>query len=225
MILIQIPNTVGGFFGHLIKKITHEIKSVGRKIQKHVLDPVREWMKSKIPGVWKTIDKFDRKAGITKSLKKFSGTVEKVAKKYGEMIINTAIVAAASIAGSPAAGQAASMALMAANRITDALTKKEKKTLKQIAKVGGNLEKVDKADLKDLTVNLFGNLKKEMVKKKGKEALDDFQSIINMARDVVKETEETEKETVKTTAGVGMTLMPLTQYNSFVAGCLLKSIN
>lgn len=223
-ILIKLPETVGGFFGHLIKKVTHEIKQVGKKIQKNILDPVRDWMKSKIPGVWKVIDKFDRNAGITKSLKKFSKTVEDVAKKYGERVINMAIMAAATVAGGPAASMGASMLLKAADTITDQLTKKEKKTLKEVVKVGGELEKIDKTEIKDLTLNLFGKVKNELAQKKGKEGLDDFQKIINMARTTVEETEKTEKEAKKTTAGIGMTIMPLTQYNSFVMGCFLKAV-
>ena len=224
-ILLKFPDTVGGFLGNMIKKTVHEIKQVGKRIQKGLLDPVRETMKSKIPGVWKTIDKFDRNSGITKSLKKFSGVVEDVTKKYGEVVMRFAIMAAATIAGGPQNAAAASMLLTAADKMSAALSKKERKVLKEVVDVGGNLERIDKTDLKDLTVNLFSNIKNEMVKKKGTEGKNDFQKIINMARNTIEETKVSEQEVKKTVAGIGMTLMPLTQYNSFVLGCVLKGTN
>jgi hypothetical protein len=219
-IVMETPAVTSGFFGNIIKKAVKAMKSAGSKIQKSLLDPIREWMKSKVPAVWNVVDKFDKGSGFTKTLKKFSKGVEGIALKYGEKVLSMAIMATATVVGGPGASVAAGMLL----KVADNLSNKDKKVLTQIVDAAGQVEKVDKTDMKDLTVNLFSSLKDQMITSTGKEGEVDFDMIMNMAKEAVVKTEKSKEEAKTVVSGVGIGIMPLTQYSSFISGVILKAI-
>lgn len=172
--------TTSGFFDNIIKKISRSIKSSGKKIEKEILKPIRETLKQNAPEVWEFIDKTDRSLGITNTLKKHSKEIDKISRKYGGMVIEKVITMAAAAYGGPAGSMAASALISVANNLSE----KEKKSLSDVVEKEGNINNIDRYELKNTMSSLFSKIKEGMYKEGGNQGLEDFQRLLDISKDI-----------------------------------------
>lgn len=166
---------LSGFFGKLIDKTIKATKKTGRKIQKELLDPVRESIKKINPKAWDAIEKFDRKLAFTTNLKGFHKQLEKYTRKYGETAIRLAITIAASYCLTPV-GVMAVNALMAT---LDNLSEKQVKVLKK-AEQQQPLNPEEQEVLTNIQIENLMKIQDEMLKKPNGE--EDFKKMIEEAK-------------------------------------------
>ena len=186
--------TTKGFFDVMIKKAIRQIRKVGKRFEDQVTANVREYLKNKAPGVWKTIDTIDRKVGFTKSMKHWHNEIAKFSQKYGGKIMNMAVIAVATYYGGPA-GKMAATALL---KVADKLSEKDKKVLKQVVQESGDLSKVDPNALNQTLFKAFAQLKDKMIKEKGpNQGEKDFSEFLNLSKTMIKEGREKQAQMEK----------------------------
>lgn len=171
---ITMPNNISnlsGFFSNIIEKSIKSIKKAGKKIQKEALDPIREGIKKFNPNLWKSIEKVDRRLGLTKNLKSFHKQLEKFTKKYGETIIKLAITTIATVYGGGIGGFGASTLL----NMLDKLSEKQKNVLVKIEN-NQQVNTQEKEILDNILTNNLLLIQDEMAKYKDGEK--DFKQIL-----------------------------------------------
>ena len=181
--------SVGNLFGKWSKKLTKWVKHTGKKIEKGLTTPMRNWMKEKAPGVWKIIDSVDKKLGVEKILKKYGVTLEVMAKKYGAKLMEAAVNAAVSTAASYVGvdPKLAQKYTMVAIKTADQLSSGKKADLLKIASTAFSAADINKGDVGEIVSSMLTSVKDQMVGEKGVEGKQDFNSFLNIVQDMYTE--------------------------------------
>lgn len=189
---VYANKTTSGIFDSWVKKLTRQVKKLGKKIEKSFTTPLRNQLKEKMPAVWASIDKLDKSIGFERTMKKFGTQLDGIAEKYGSKLMEAAVNAAASRAGAYV-GMDPDTVKTITNvtvKTADFLTNKDKDKL---AKLIDNVDSdaLMRGDITSITNDIMGSIKGKMIDEKGGEGLTDYNNLVNllgeMKQDFIKE--------------------------------------